>query len=235
MLDLRLASRSFFGFLLASFLFVGLQQDEQKQTTSPPPPEDAPASIGLLLDNSGSMKGKVSIAVAAFQELVKASNPQDEFFVVNFNDDAYMDADLTSDPGPVFEALGKADARGGTSINDTVIAAADHLEKVAKYKKRIIILVTDGMDNSSHTSSKKMLKVLHQPGMPVVYAIGLFQYEGLGARKALDMLTRETGGMAFYAENEKQLNDMALQVAQQIRTLKPTLLQDSHSDPVAKH
>ena len=95
--------------------------------------------------------------------------------------------------------------------------------------------MTDGMDNSSHTSFKKMLNKLHEPGMPAVYAIGLFQYEGLGARKALDMLTQETGGKAFYAENEKQLNDMVLQVAQEIRTLKPTLLQDNHSVSAVKH
>lgn len=228
----------FVNLFLTSVLLVTLQQEPQKQpapTSAPPTTEDAPASVGLLLDNSHSMVGKLSMGVGALKELVKASNPQDEFFVVNFNDDPYLDADFTSDSKPIFEALEHADARGGTSINDTVIAAADHLEKGAKYKKRIIILMTDGMDNSSHVSFKKMLKKLHQPGMPVVYAIGLFQYEGLGARKELDVLTRETGGMAFYAENEKQLNDMALQVAQQIRTLKLTPVQDNHSASAVKH
>ena len=228
----------FVNLFLTSVLLMALQQDPQKQPTSAPTPpttEDAPASVGLLLDNSYSMVGKLSMAVGALQELVKASNPKDEFFVVNFNDDPYLDADFTSAPKSIFEALGHADARSGTSINDTVIAAADHLEKGAKYKKRIIILMTDGMDNSSHTSFKKMLKKLHQSGTPVVYAIGIFQYEGLGARKALDVLTRETGGLAFYAENEKQLNDVALQVAQQIRTLKPTQSQDSHSASAVKH
>jgi Ca-activated chloride channel homolog len=221
---------------LTSSLLLALQQEPQKQSPSPPAPtEDAPASIGLLLDHSGSMKGKLGFAIAALQELVKASNPQDEFFVVNFNDDPYMDEDFTSDPKSIFEALGKMDARSGTAINDTVVASADHLEKGAKYKKRVIVLVTDGIDNSSHTSSKKMLKILHQPGMPVVYAIGLLQYEGVGARKALDVLTQETGGRAFYAENEKQLNEIARQVAQEIRTLKPTLSQDNHSDSAVKH
>jgi hypothetical protein len=146
-----------------------------------------------------------------------------------------MDEDFTSDPKSIFEALGKMDARSGTAINDTVLASIDHLQKGAKYKKRVIVLVTDGMDNSSHTSSKKTLKILHEPGMPIVYAIGLFQYEGLGARKALDMLTQTTGGKAFYAENEKQLNEMALQVAQEIRALKPILSQDNHSESAVKH
>lgn len=234
MLHLSWMLRPLVSLYLTCFLLAVPQQEPQKQATSAPT-EDAPASIGLLLDHSGSMSGKLSFAIAALQELVKASNPQDEFFVVNFNDDAYMDEDFTSDPKSIFEALGKMDARSGTAINDAVLASADHLEKGAKYKKRIIILMTDGMDNSSHTSFKKMLKRLHQPGMPVVFAIGLFQYEGLGARKALDLLTQETGGRAFYAENEKQLNEMALQVAQEIRTLKPTLLQDNHSNSAVKH
>jgi Ca-activated chloride channel homolog len=231
-LDLRFASRPFLGLLLASFMFALLQQDQQKQPNSPPPAEDEPASIGILLDHSGSMKGKLGFAIAALQELVKASNPQDEFFVVNFNDDPYMDQDFTSDPKSVFEALVKMDARSGTAINDTVLASADHLRKGAKYKKRVIVVLTDGKDNSSHTSFKKMLKILHEPGIPVVYAIGLLQSER--DHKELDMLTQATGGKAFYAGNEKQINEIALQVAQEIRTLKPTL-QDNHSDSAVKH
>ena len=230
-----LGSRSyFFVSLLLTSLFLGASQQDSKNQSTPSPAEDEPASIGILLDHSGSMAGKLNMAVGALKELVKASNPQDEFFVVNFNDDPFLDEDFTSDSNSIFEALGKMDARGGTSINDTVVASADHLQKGAKYKKRIIVLVTDGMDNTSHESSKKMLKKLHELGMPVVYAIGLFQYEGLGARKALDVLTQATGGKAFYSENEKQLNDMALQVAQEIRALKPTLSQDTHSS-AAKH
>jgi VWFA-related protein len=233
-LYLRSTPLLFVSLFLTCFLLAGPQQEPQKQSP-PPTTEDAPASIGLLLDHSGSMGGKLSVAIAALQELVKASNAQDEFFVVNFNDDPYMDEDFTSDPKSIFEALGKMDARSGTAINDAVLASADHLQEGAKYKKRVIVLVTDGMDNSSHTSSKKMLKILHEPGMPIVYAIGLFQYEGAGARKALDILTQTTGGKAFYAENEKQLDEMALQIAQEIRALKPTVLQDSHSDSTAKH
>jgi Ca-activated chloride channel homolog len=203
--------------LLTSLLLSASQQDPQKQP-SPSPSEDAPASIGLLLDNSGSMAGKQNAAVGALQELVKASNPKDEFFVVNFNDDPYLDVDFTSDSKSVFEALGRADARSGTSINDTVIAAADHLAKGAKYKKRALVLLTDGIDNSSHMSVKDMLKDLHKPGMPAVYCILLFDSgKAVQARKPLDRLAQETGGKAFYPGNEAQLNEMARQIAQEIR------------------
>jgi Ca-activated chloride channel homolog len=118
----------------------------------------------------------------------------------------------------VFEALGRADARSGTSINDTVIAAADHLAKGAKYKKRAIVLLTDGIDNSSHASFKDMLKQLHKPGMPAVYCILLFDSgKAAKASKTLDQLAQETGGKAFYTGNEAQLKEMAHQIAQEIR------------------
>lgn len=164
------------------------------------------------------MAGKQNAAVGALQELVKASNPKDEFFVVNFNDEPYLDVDFTSDSKLVFEALGRADARSGTSINDTVMAAADHLAKGAKYKKREIVLLTDGIDNISHASAKDMLKELHKPGMPAVYCI-LLSGSGKAAKahKALDLLAQETGGKTFYPGNEVQLNELARQIAQEIR------------------
>lgn len=217
MRPLRWRLHLFVSLLLASLLLAASQQDPTKKP-SPSPSEDTPASIGLLLDNSASMAGKQNAAVRALQELVKASNPKDEFFVVNFNDDPYLDVDFTSDSKSIFEALGRADARSGTSINDTVIAAADHLAKGAKYKKRAIVLLTDGIDNTSHASGKDMLKELHKPGMPAVYCILLFDSDKPAhARKALDVLAQQTGGKAFYPGNEAQLTEMARQIAQEIR------------------
>lgn len=144
MLHLSWMLRPVLGLYLTCLFLATPQQDAQKQSP-PASTDDAPASIGLLLDHSGSMRGKLKFAIAAFQEFVKASNPKDEFFVVNFNDDPYMDVDFTSDPKAVFEALTRMDARSGTAINDTVVASADHLQKGAKYTKRVIVLVTDGI------------------------------------------------------------------------------------------
>lgn len=216
MLHPRSISQSFLGFLLTGVLVAPLQQDAQKPSPSPAP-EDAPASIAILLDNSGSMRDKRNVAVAALKELVKASDPRDEFFVVNFNDSPYLDADYTSDTKSIFKALDRADARSGTSINDTMMAAIEHFNKGAKYKKRAIVLLTDGFDNMSRIPARTLLQELHKPGVPVIYGIGLF-YRGKSARerKELDALARETGGKTFYPENETQLNNMARQVAREI-------------------
>jgi VWFA-related protein len=194
-----------------------LPQEAQKPGAPAPSPEAAPASIGILLDNSGSMKDKRKTAVAALKELVKASNPRDEFFVVNFNDRPYMDQDYTSNQQAIFRALELATAKGPTSMNDALIAAAEHFHKGAKYKKKMIVLLTDGVDNSSRMSLRQVLEELHKPDMPAVYCIGL-SYRGKAAqeRVELDLLAQETGGKAFYPGNEAQLNEIAHQIAQDI-------------------
>jgi len=217
--DLRWSSLPFLGFLLASFLFAALQQDQQKQAVPPPPVEGAPASIGILLDNSGSMKDKRKEAIAALEELVKASNPNDEFFVVNFNVNPYLDLDYTSNPEAIFKALERADAHGGTSLYDALIAAALHFHKGAKYKKKIIVLLTDGGDNSSRESLRQVVEELHKPDMPALYCIGMFyHHESTTARerKQLDTLAQQTGGKSFYPNNKTQLKEMARQIAQEI-------------------
>jgi len=163
------------------------------------------------------MKDKRKAAVAALKELVKASNPRDEFFVVNFNQSPYMDVDYTSNQQAIFRALELATAKGPTSMNDALIAAAEHFRKGAKYKKKIIVLLTDGVDNSSRMSFRQVLEELHKPDMPAVYCIGL-SYRGKAApeRNELDVLAQETGGKAFYPGNGAQLNEIARQIAHDI-------------------
>ena len=112
--------------------------------------EDVPVSMGLVIDNSGSMRDKRPQVNAAALTLVKASNPQDEAFVVNFNDDFYLDTihDFTSDLNEMKDALDRIDARGSTALYDAVIGSLDHLKKGAK-DKRVLLVVTDGVDNAS--------------------------------------------------------------------------------------
>jgi Ca-activated chloride channel family protein len=219
--------RPLLGLFLTSFLLAAPLQEPQKLPPLPGrlPVEDAPASIALVLDNSASMRVERNSAIVALCELAKASNAQDEFVVVNFNDDPFMDSNFTSNVKSACEALGNMDAAGGTALNDAVLATADHLVKGAKYKKRAIVLVTRGIDNKSHSSVKEMLKGLHEPGMPGVYSIGLLDpRNATRARGVLDQLANETGGIALYPENERQLNEMALQIAQEIRKRNASLV-----------
>lgn len=218
MSHLSFISRALLGLFLAGSLLAMPQQEAQKTAPAAASSEGAPASIGILLDNSGSMKDKRKEAIATLEELVKASNPNDEFFVVNFNVSPYLDLDYTSNPEAIFKALERADARAGTSLYDAVMAAAVHFQKGAKYKKKIIVLLTDGGDNSSRMSLPQVVEELHKPDMPAVYCIGMFYRQGksVRGRKELDTLAQQSGGKSFYPGNKKELKETAHQIAQEI-------------------
>jgi Ca-activated chloride channel homolog len=151
--------------------------------------------------------------------LVKASNPQNEYFVINFNDDTYLDQDFTRDSERVIGALRRADARGGTALNDALMASADHLRKSAHYKKKVLILIGDGADNESHASTASMLNDFKKPDAPVVFAIGLFRSgQEQRGRKVFETLANETGGAIFLADNPQKLNEVVEKVVKQIRS-----------------
>jgi Ca-activated chloride channel family protein len=202
-------------FLVVVFLLPHIALSSQ-QTATTPQNGDAPASIGLLLDNSKSMAKKRNDMVAAMQMLVQASNPQDEFFVVNFNDHPYLDQDFTSDRNLVQKALERADARGGTAFYDAVSSSAAHLRKSAKYQRRILVVVSDGGDNESHLNRKEMLRQFQQPGSPTVDCIDPL---GSDARDStnLEKLAKQTGGLFFHVKNAKQFGEVAVRIAQEIR------------------
>ena len=114
--------------------------------------EDIPVAMGILIDNSGSMREKRMKVNQAALNLVRSSNPQDEVFVVNFNDEYYLDQDFTNDLLKLKEALEKIDARGGTALYEAVVASADHLKRDAKLERKVLFVVTDGEDNASRES-----------------------------------------------------------------------------------
>jgi Ca-activated chloride channel family protein len=111
---------------------------------------DVPVAMGIVIDNSGSMREKRSKVNQAALNLVRSSNPKDEVFVVNFNDEYYLDQDFTNDLLKLKEALEKIDARGGTALYDAVVASAEHLKRFARLEKKVLFVVTDGEDNASN-------------------------------------------------------------------------------------
>ena len=114
-----------------------VMEDKADQKISVFSQEDVPVSMGLVIDNSGSMRDKRPQVNAAALTLVKSSNPQDEAFVVNFNDDFYLDTihDFTNDINEMKDALDRIDARGSTALYDAVIGSLDHLKKGARIRK----------------------------------------------------------------------------------------------------
>ncbi len=129
-------------------------EDGRPQTITSFRHEDIPVAMGIVVDNSGSMREKRQKVNAAALNLVRASNPNDEVCVVNFNDEYYLDQDFTSNINKLKEGLEKIEARGGTALYDAVVASADQLKKDAKLEKKVIFVVTDGEDNESAETSR---------------------------------------------------------------------------------
>ena len=181
--------------------------------------EDIPVSIGILIDNSGSMREKRSKVNQAALNLVRASNPKDEVFIVNFNDEYYLDQDFTSDLLKLKEALEKIDARGGTALFDAVVASADHLKLHARLEKKVLLIVTDGEDTASTETLEQAVKHLQEENGPSVYAIGVLGDEEhpKRAKKALEIIAQHTGGIAFFPKTLDEVDDISRSVARDIR------------------
>ena len=180
---------------------------------------DIPVAMGIVIDNSGSMREKRNKVNQAALNLVRSSNPQDEVFVVNFNDEQYLDQDFTNDLRKLKEALEKIDARGGTAMYDAVVASADHLKQNARLEKKVIFVVTDGEDNASSETLEQAVKQLQQENGPSIYAIGILGDEEhpKRAKKALQILAERTGGIAFFPKTLDEVDAISKTIANDIR------------------
>jgi Ca-activated chloride channel homolog len=199
-------------------------EDGVKQTLISFQHTDLPVSMGLVVDNSGSMYRKRPSVNKSALDLILASNPDDEAFVVNFSDEAFIDCDLTSNINKLRDGLSHIDSRGGTALYDAVVASADKLAADAKRPKQVLILITDGEDNASSLNLEQTIRRVQQLSGPVIYSIGLLfgdemsRAEVRHARDALEMLSTETGGMAFFPKSIDQIDQIAAEVARDIRS-----------------
>jgi Ca-activated chloride channel homolog len=198
-------------------------EDGAPQTVTAFQHQDVPVSMGILVDNSGSMRDKRAAVNAAALDLVKASNPDDQAFIVNFSDEAYIDQDFTSSIGQLRDGLSHIDSRGGTALYDAVVASADHLEKDAKRPKQVLIVITDGEDNASSLDLEQTIHKVQDLEGPVVYSVGLLfgsdtdARESHRAKRALQLLSDETGGLAFFPKSLADVDSIAAEVAMDIR------------------
>jgi Ca-activated chloride channel family protein len=196
-------------------------EDKVEQKLSVFKREDIPVSMGLVIDNSGSMRDKRPRVNEAALTLVQNSNPQDEAIVVNFNDDFYLDLDkdFSSSIPELKEALERIDARGSTALYDAIIGSLDHLKKGVKEKK-VLLIVTDGEDNTSRSSLEKTIREIQKTDT-VIYTIGLLSQESKRsaktAKKALVEIANASGGVAYFPENIEDVHSICEQVAHDIR------------------
>jgi Ca-activated chloride channel family protein len=182
--------------------------------------EDVPVSIGLVIDNSGSMRSKRERVNAAALAFVEASNPADEAFLLNFNDRAFLDQDFTSDPEVLREALKNVDQLGGTAFYDALSVAIDHVNRDASRDKKAIILITDGEDNDSRTTLDQVLRKLEESEV-AVFTVGLLHEEQPRAarrtRRALTEIAQTSGGAAFFPHEAGEVDEIARRIALDIR------------------
>jgi Ca-activated chloride channel family protein len=179
--------------------------------------EDFPVAIGIVIDNSGSMREKRDAVNKAALNLVKASNPQDQVFVVNFNDEYYLDQEFTPDVKKLQAALEHVEARGGTALYDAIVASADYLTH-SPLQRKAIFVVTDGEDDASQETLEQAVHKLQQENGPEVYAIGLLGEEkSRRAKRALELIAERTGGISFFPPTLNEVDEISREIAHDIR------------------
>ena len=183
--------------------------------------EDIPVSLGLVIDNSGSMSGKRKRVEAATIELVKASNPDDEVMIVNFNDEAYRDVEFTSDLKKMEAGLARIDSRGGTAMRDAVSMTMDYVRQNGKKDKKVVVVVTDGNDTASvGISLEQLVEKAHKSNV-LIYGVGILDKtdrDWRQAKRAVDALTTASGGAVYYPGEVEEVEAITKQVAHDIRS-----------------
>lgn len=183
--------------------------------------EDVPVSLGLIVDNSGSMRNKRRPVESAALAAVKVSNPRDEVTVVNFNDESFQDVEFTSDVKKMEDGLTKIDSRGGTAMRDAVSATIDYVKQKGKHQKKVLFIVTDGNDTAStNITLEKLVQKAHDSEV-LLYFIGLLneedKREAKKAKRAMEALAEASGGIAVFPESVDLVEKAALDLANEIR------------------
>lgn len=194
-------------------------QNGQPETITSFRREDVPVAIGIVIDNSGSMRDKRAKVNQAVLNLIRASNSQDEVFVVNFSQTPYLDQDFTSDTNLLQTALHQTSTRGSTALYDAVVASDVHLRNNPRLDKKVLLVITDGQDNMSRETLQDATRKLQSSKGATLYAIGLAD-EGMtrSAREALQSLAAGTGGVAYFPQSLDEVDAVTRTVAHDIRS-----------------
>jgi VWFA-related protein len=182
--------------------------------------EDVPVSLGLIVDNSASMANKRDRVVSAALAMMKASNPEDEVFSIYFDETPELVQGFTSDIGLLEKSLRSLQPQGETAMRDAVVLAIDHLRAHARRDKRVLLVITDGEDNSSIATQQRLVEAARQSNV-IVYAIGLLGAEqprsAERARRSLEELTQATGGRSWFPNDASAIAAITPEIAHEIR------------------
>ena len=183
--------------------------------------EDVPATIGLVIDSSGSMRSRREQIAAAATAFAATSHPLDEFFVVNFNDRVWLGlpsaATFTADRGQLYAFISTLSAEGMSALYDGLDRALDHLELGTRDRKALVVL-SDGGDNASSQSLENVMQRARQSNA-VVYAVILFDQDDRDARpRMLKELARQTGGRAVVPNRRGDVMSALVEIANELRS-----------------
>jgi Ca-activated chloride channel homolog len=211
-------------------------EDGVPQTTTAFHRDDVPVALGIVIDNSGSMREKRDKVNQAVLNLIRASNPRDETFVVNFSQDSYLDQDFTSNIDLLQQALQRVSNKGSTALYDAIVASAIHLKNDNRVERRIILVITDGRDNASQQTLAEAMRHLQGENGPTLYAIGLLgdelQQSDSGALKSL---AEATGGAAYFPKSLNEVDDIAHTIARDIHSQYTIAYKPTNHSHAAKY
>lgn len=182
--------------------------------------EDAPVSLGIVYDVSGSMKGRIARAGRALKRFIETSHDDDDFFLIGFNDRARLLQDFTVSADQVVGHLMFVNPKGPTALYDAVYLAVEKVRQ-GRHPKRAILIISDGQDNNSRYTYKELRNRVKEADVQI-YAIGITDpYDSLSGygRSILEEITRMTGGRAFFpsAANEAELVEICTRIALELR------------------
>jgi VWFA-related protein len=202
-------------------------EDKVQQTIKTFRHEDIPLSLGLVIDNSGSMRNKRERVNSSALAFVRESNPEDETCIINFDDSAYLEQEFTGSIGDLIDALENIDARGETALYDALYLAAEKVTKEGKRDKKVLLLISDGEDNASKYGLNKVIEALRQSKI-TVYAIGLLEeddqrgglFKKAPSKKAKEDLVKfadVTGGRAYFPKSLDEVEELVKHIAHDLR------------------
>jgi Ca-activated chloride channel family protein len=200
-----------------------LFEDKSEQKLTHFASEDAPLSVGLVFDTSGSMGSKLDKSRQAVAQFFKTANPEDEFFLIQFNDRPEMVVDFTTHVEELQNRLTFTQSKGRTALLDAVYMAL-HKMKKGKNARKALLIISDGGDNSSRYTESEIKKLVQEADVQI-YAIGIFEPmasrgrtpEELSGPTLLSEIAEQTGGRHFPVDNLNELPDVAAKIGMELR------------------
>ena len=200
-----------------------IYEDKVEQEIAQFSSEDAPLSIGIVFDTSGSMGAKLQKSRQAVAQFMKTANPEDEFFLIQFNDRPELVVPFTPDTEEIQNRLTFVQSKGRTALLDGVYMAMSQMKK-AKNPRKAILIISDGGDNSSRYTESEVKNAVREADVQI-YAIGIFEPmqsrgrtpEELSGPALLGEMTEQTGGRHFAVDNLAELPDVAAKIGIELR------------------